>query len=80
MKIKNDSSILDCTPVVIYDGCHPTRWVIRQVADSYTPYAVSKECMKITDGGNTLEHSEFFSGTYFLNREDAFEEFEKKSI
>lgn len=78
MKIKNDSSIIDCTPIVIYDGCHPSRWVLRHNPMDYHPYVIHQENMKLASDGNTWEHSDFYNGHYFATLDSATAEFEKK--
>lgn len=79
MKILNDSSIIDCTPLVIYDGCQPTRWVLRYIPESYQPYVIHQQNMKLASDGHTWEHKDYHNGKYFTNLVAATQEFKKKS-
>lgn len=79
MKIINDASIIECTPIVIYDGCLPTRWVLRHVPECYQQYVVHQESMKLASDNDTWEHGEYFNGRYFSSLDNANFEFQKKA-
>jgi hypothetical protein len=73
MKIINHSTVIDCTPVVIRDGEHPNRVVLRRVSDK--EYVVHQESMQIN--GNLVEHLEFYQGQYFKDYSSAVQEFNR---
>lgn len=78
MKIKNDPSVIDHTPIVIRDGCMPTRWVLRHIPENHLPYVIHQENMKLESDGNTWVHDDYYNGTYFGQMSSAYEEFEKR--
>jgi len=61
MRIINDPSIIDCTPITIRDGEHPNRLVLRDLGDNH--FVIHRESMKIN--GDTIEHMSFYHGEYF---------------
>jgi hypothetical protein len=75
MKIINHPSIVECAKVIVEDGCHPNRWVLRRNEDSHTPYVIHRENLQVTNNGNNLEHLEFYQGSYFATWESARAQF-----
>lgn len=73
MKIINDPSIIDYTPVIIRDGEHPNRVVLRKLEDG--GYVVHHENMRIS--GDNVEHMNFYWGHYFGDLDAATEEFNR---
>jgi hypothetical protein len=78
MKINNHASIIDSTPLVIYNGCNPSRVVLRYDADQCQPYIVHMENMILLSDGNTWEHQDFYNGVYFADLESAEVEFQRR--
>jgi hypothetical protein len=74
MKIINEPSIIDYTPVMIRDGEHPNRLVLRKISEN--EYAIHRENMKID--GNNVEHMSFYWGDYFQDIDSAMEEFNRR--
>jgi len=72
MKIINDASIIDFTPVMIRNGEHPNRVVLRKLEDGYV---VHHENMRIS--GDLVEHMDFYWGHYFQDIESATNEFKR---
>ena len=80
MKIKNDPTIINWTPISIRDGELPYRIVVRNVG-GVKPYSCHYENMKLESSNNWV-HESFYYGQYFQTEYEATEEFElrKKSF
>ena len=74
MKIINDSSIIDCTPIYIYNGSMPFRYVLRHVPNQVQPYVTHQQIMKFVDG--VWDHDEYCHGHYFSDLDRAKQDYE----
>ena len=76
MKIENDASIINWTPISIRNDELPYRIVIRKV-EGCKPFACYYEKMRL-EAGNKFVHESFYYGSYFDNEEQATNEFEER--
>jgi len=74
MKVENDSSIINWTPITIKDGDLPYRIVVRKV-EGCKPFACYYENMRL-EASNNWVHQSYYYGSYFDTEEQATNEFE----
>lgn len=78
MKIVNDETIIDHSPILIKNGYNPFRYVLRHVPESYEPYVIHEETMKLASDGNTWVHDSFFNGRYYESLDVASDDFQQR--
>jgi hypothetical protein len=76
MKIENDDSIINWTPISIRDGELPYRIVVRKV-EGCKPFACYYENMRL-EASNKFVHESFYYGIYCDTEEQATNEFEER--